>query len=516
MERAAALFAAGRHHEAREAYVAVLRREPGSVAARLNLARTCSALGDLPTACAWLSDAMRIAPQAAQPVQLLADLQLAQKQYAQAVPLYTRLLEQFGARTPANLLHAGFCREHVGDIDAAAALYREAIALQPDLLEAHVDLSGVLWRLEDFAGALAHARTAVGLAPQHAYAQRILGTSLLHLNRLAEAEHHLRRALELQPELLLAQLDLAFTLLLAGRLAEGWPLYELRWRDAERMQRPAFWRPQSEWPGPSVPLAGRAIAVYAEQGLGDVLQFLRYVPLLQALGAQVHCVLQQELVPLVQASFPGVDCLVPGRTLSVHAHVALLDLPRRFGTTLATIPAQVPYLRAPEHARAVWRERLAPWAGRLKVGLAWSGSLVQVNNRNRAMPLSVLQPLLQQPGVQCFSLQKGDAGIYTDVVPAASELVDLTAEWRDFADSAAMLEQLDLVVTVDTSIAHLAGALGKPVWILLPPNAYWRWLAEGETSPWYPSARLFRRATGEDRHAQVARVLQAFMEFRPA
>jgi hypothetical protein len=193
-------------------------------------------------------------------------------------------------------------------------------------------------------------------------------------------------------------------------------------------------------------------------------------------------------------------------------HAALLDLPLRFGTTLDNLPAQVPYLRAPASHAAHWRERLAPWAGQFKVGLAWSGSWVQVNNRNRAMPLSLLQPLMDLPGVQCFSLQKGDAGAATDTAPDARRLVDFTPDWADFCHSAAMMEELDLVITVDTAIAHLAGALARPVWVMLPPNADWRWLLAREDSPWYPTARLFRRDFGEARQAQVARVLQALQE----
>ena len=514
LAQGSALLAGGRNHEAMAAFLAAVQADPDSLPARLGLARACAAAGDLASAAAWLSDAMRIAPAAPEPVQALADVLLAQKQYAQADPLYMQLVQGLGPRSAANLLHAGFCREQVGDIDSAAVLYRAALEKEPALLEAHVDLSGLLWRLEDFEGALEHARRAVELAPQHPYALRILGTSLLHLNRLDEAERYLRQALELLPGFPLAQLDLAFTLLLDGRLPEGWRWYETRWRDTARMQRPGFWQSESEWPGPAVPLQGKAIAVYAEQGLGDVIQFLRYVPRLQALGAQVRCVVQPELVPLVEASFPGVECLVPGRNLNVHTHVALLDLPGRFGTRLDTIPAQVPYLQPPAAARARWQARLAAWPDTLKVGLAWCGSPQQVNNRNRSMPLGLLEPLWRQPGVQCFGLQKGEAGAWTDVRPSREELPDLTGDWNDFVDSAAMIEQLDLVITVDTAVAHLAGALGKPAWILLPPNPDWRWLLEREDSPWYPTARLFRREAGEDRRAQVARVLAAFEEWR--
>lgn len=510
----AALLAGGRFHEAADLQAKALRDDPASVPLRLGLAQALAGAGDWMAAAAWLSDAMRLAPAAWEPPQMLADLLLRHRQYAQALPLYMRLVEHPPRRTDANLLHAGFCQEHAGDLETGIALYREALAVNPDLMAAHVDLAGVLWRLEDFDGTLAHARRAVALAPDHAYAQRIYGTALLQLNRVEEAEQHLRRALALQPDFALAELDLAFALLLQGRLEEGFARYQARWADA-RAPRPHFYRPQTEWPGPAVPLEGKAIAVYVEQGFGDMLQFLRYLPRLQALGASVCCVLPPQLVPLVEASFPGVDCLAPGREQKVQVHAALLDLAARFGTTLSDIPAQVPYVRAPAAAQARWRQRLAPWTGKPRIGLAWSGSQAQVNNRNRALPLSVLLPLVAAVDAHWFSLQQGDAGPFGDVPVAGTGLVDLTGEWSDFADSAAMIDQLDLVVTVDTAIAHLAGALGKPVWILLGPNADWRWLLERTDSPWYPSARLFRRHAGEPRNVQVDRVRTALQGWQP-
>lgn len=440
----------------------------------------------------------------------LAELLLAGHRYPQAARAYAFLYGNAGLRDRATLLHHAFCLEQTGALDAAVARYREALAQEPDFLEAHIDLAGVLWRVSDFEGALAHARRAVELAPDHPHAVRILGTALLNLNRLPEAEVQLLRALELQPGFALAELDLALTLLGAGRLEEGWPWYEQRWKETAQLQRPAFFDPAREWQGPQAqPLAGKRIAVYAEQGLGDVLQFLRYVPLLQAQGATVFCIVQPELAALVEHSLPGVQCQGPGKQFELDLHVALLSLPLHFRTTLATVPAAVPYLRAPPAAAARWRERLAPWQGKFKVGIAWSGYLKQINNRNRAVPLGLLRPLLEVPGVQCFSLQKAAAGRFSDVAPWPEQLVDLTADWNDFTDSAGMLEQLDLVVTVDTAIAHLAGALGRPAWVLLAPNADWRWLLAREDSPWYPSLRLFRRGFGEDREAQVGRVVQA-------
>jgi tetratricopeptide (TPR) repeat protein len=458
-----------------------------------------------------LSDAVRVAPGSAQANTMLGEVLMAQELYGQALPVYQRLYHGLGARDRATLLHYGYCLEMENDVEGAAARYREALAVDPAFLEAHVDLAGVLWRLGDFDGALHHAREAVAIDPNHPHAVRIVGTALLNLARVDEAEQHLRRALALKPDFPLAQVDLAFTLLLAGRYQEGWAAYEQRWNDA-RLSRPPFWQPRTEWPGPSVPLEGQRVVVYVEQGLGDAIQFLRYLPLLQEQGATVYAAVQPELVRLVEHSFPGVTCRSPDRDLYADWHVALLGLPHRFGTTLDSIPTRIPYLRPPQEHVESWRQRLAAWDGKFKVGLAWSGMPLHVNDRNRSMHLGLLQPLLAMEGVQCFSLQKGGTGRHADIEPKPGQLVDLTPHWRDFCDSAAMVAGLDLVIAVDTSTAHLAAALGKPVWLLLPPNPDFRWLLDRDDSPWYPTLRLFRRGFGESREQQVERVASALRE----
>ena len=210
---------------------------------------------------------------------------LAQGRVAQALPLYQRLHDEAGLRDRATLLNHGLCLEVSGRLEDAVVRYRDAVVREPGFFEAHVNLAGVLWRVGEFERALAHARAAVGLAPEHPQCVRMLGSTLLQLNRLEEAERELRRALALAPTLASAQFDLAFCLLLAGRLEEGWSWYEKRWNDTARMPRPPFWRPDLEWRGPSQPVAGRRVLVYAEQGLGDAIQFSRYLPRLQALGA---------------------------------------------------------------------------------------------------------------------------------------------------------------------------------------------------------------------------------------
>lgn len=543
MEQGVALLQGGRFHEAVQAFANALRAQPLAPEPRIGLAQAFDGIGDGWAAAAWMSDACRVAPQraplwqelarllvaqhreaelepllalaiAANPdnvalLQTAADFHLRRKSYALALHAFERL-HDLQVNEPAVLLNYGFCLEHTGAVERSAALYRRALAARPDFMEAHVDLAGVLWRVEDFDGALAHAQRAVDLAPDNAYAVRILGTAYLNLNRLDAAQAHLRRALELLPQFSLAEIDLAFTLLLGGHLEEGWNFYARRWRDSERMKRPSFYNPELEWKGRRAqPLRGRRIAVYAEQGLGDVIQFIRYVRELQADGATVFGVVQPELVPLVEHSFPDLLCLTPHRVLQADYHVALLDLPMHYGTTMADVPAPMPYLRAPADKVGEWARRMPPANGRLRVGLAWSGSPRQVNNNNRAMRLSQLAPLLEMVQLQCFSLQKGDCGALTDIEPSGEQLVDLTVEWADFTDSAATIENLDLVITVDTSIAHLAGAMGKECWVMLAPNADWRWLLDREDSPWYPTLRLFRRGFGEPRGKQVGRVVQA-------
>jgi tetratricopeptide (TPR) repeat protein len=547
MEQAVALLGAGRFHEAVQGFGAALREQPMAAEPRLGLSQACEGIGDTWAAAAWLSDACRVAPQrpelwlelaklllklgreselepllhaalAVHPenaglLRAQGELYLRSKHFAKAVPAYARL-HALEPKDRGTVLHYGYCLERSDDIDQALVRYREALALDPDFLEAHVDISGLLWRFGDFDAALLHARKAVEMAPAHPYAVRILGTALLNLNRTDEAKVHLRKALQLLPEFPLAELDLSFALLLSGEMDEGWRMYARRWRDGERMKRPTFFQPEVEWKGPrEQPLPGRRIAIYAEQGFGDVIQFIRYATLMQQDGATVFGVVHPELAALIEASMPGVLCLTPQRRIEADLHVALMDLPMHYRTTLETVPAAVPYLKAPENKALHWRERLQPWSGNFKIGLAWTGSPKQVNNINRAVPLRELIAVADVPGVQCFSLQKMDAGELAELAqPAAAKLVDLTGEWCDFSDSAAMMQNLDLVITVDTAIAHLAGALGLPVWVMLAPNADWRWLLEREDSPWYPTMRLFRRAMGEARAAQVARIVRALKD----
>ncbi|MBC7378830.1 MAG: tetratricopeptide repeat protein [Burkholderiaceae bacterium] len=535
------LLRLNRAHEAFAKFSAAIRMNPLSVDTRMALAQAYMAMNDGWSAAAWVSDACRVAPNNpavwAQLVQLLAsqkrdaelepalrsgvsanpsskllvealaEFYLNRKRYAEGLPVYEGLVPMDPSDTK-NLLHLGFCLEHTHQLENSVAQYRKSIEINPNFLEAHVDLAGVLWRLADYEGSLHHARRAVEIDPNHPYAVRILGTALLHLNRLDEAEVELRRALALKPDFPIAIIDLALLLLLAGKFEEGWQVYERRWTDTDRMNRPAFFRPELEWQGPAKqPVKGKRIVIYAEQGLGDVINFIRYAKVLQDDGAAtVYCVIQPELVPLVE-SMPGVVGLKPNLNIEADYHVALLELPLHYRTNAENAPRETPYLHAPPDKAAVWKDKMSQWDGKLKIGIAWAGHFIHANHHNRCMPLSAFKDIIEMPGVQCFSLQKSDGERYTDMAVDEEQLVDFTSDWKDFTDSSAMIANLDLIISIDSAVIHLAAAMGKPTWVVLPPNPDWRWLLERENSPWYPTMKLFRRDHKEPKTAQMARVV---------
>ena len=330
------LLQLNRPHEAFARFTQAIRLNPLAIDVRVALARAYLGLNDSWSAAAWLSDACRIAPTqpalwlelarmlmqqqreaeleptlrlalsvnpAASEIRaMLAEFLLGRKRYAEAAPVYQELVQQDRGNAK-HRLHCGFCLEHVLQLEEAVEQYHAAIALEPLLLEAHVDLAGVLWRLGDFAGSLASAQRAVQIGPQHPHALRMLGTAHLQLNQLDQADTYLRQALALEPDFPIAVVDLALELLLAGRFDEGWQVYRRRWSDLERMPRPAFFDPDLEWQGPArQPLRGKRILVYSEQGMGDVIHFVRYCAPLQAEGATVYCAIPGQLVALVESS----------------------------------------------------------------------------------------------------------------------------------------------------------------------------------------------------------------------
>ena len=319
---------------------------------------------------------------------------------------------------------------------------------------------------------------------------------------LARAEQYFRRVCTVLPEDAAGHFNLALTLLRAGRLREGFEEYEWRWLLPQFVpQRREFVQPL--WGGE--PLAGRRILLWSEQGAGDGMQFVRYAPLVrQAGGKPILEVLphMERLVSYMEGGYPVVNALTEGVEFDVHC--PLMSLPQRFGTELSSIPPPARF-DLPADLRARWASRLR--AGDKAVGLVWATNPSYFNNASRSIPGEFFAPLAQLPGVDCWGLQVGPAASET---PAGVE--NLAADLVDFAETAAAIDALDLVITVDTAVAHLAGSLGKPVWLLLMYAADWRWMLDREDTPWYPGMRLFRQTRPRDWGEVMERVVAALAQ----
>ena len=361
------------------------------------------------------------------------------------------------------------------------------------------------WRQDEARPAL---RRAAALDPSIAGTWANLGFAALGRHAVEAAEASFARALRLAPDLAEARAGQGALLMLTGRLREGAAAYEARLTLPHLAPPRRFDRPA--WDGVVRP--GRTLLVHADRGIGDAIQFIRYAPLLRARGMRVLFHGQAPLFELFRASgvVDGVsdhDGPVPEHDAQIH----VMSLMHRMGTDLdsvpATIPAGVPYLRAPEAAARRWADRLAGVPG-LKVGLVWSGSTVLPYHRQRSPGLEPLLPLTTIPGATPIALQVGPGRADLERFPPPGALLDLGAGIRDYADTAAILQALDLVVSVDTSVTHLAGALGRPVAVLLDQGAEWRWLRDRSDSPWYPTARLYRQSSFGDWSGPVERLRQ--------
>jgi tetratricopeptide (TPR) repeat protein len=407
-------------------------------------------------------------------------------------------------------------------LQEALESYDRALKIRENHPEAHNNRGTVLRDLGRFAEALQCSERAVQLNPEDAGAWSNRGLLLQDLNQLPEAISSLDRALSIDPQFAEAHLNRGYALLLAGEFASGWVEHEWRWRLTElALPRYRIEHPEATWTGQE-DLRGKVILLYAEQGLGDTLQFCRYVPQVAARGATVILRVPAALRAILE-SLAGVAELHSDGEVLPHFdwHCSLMSLPAALGASWKVLPSRVPYLQCPPEKLRQWRLRVAA-TRRLRVGLVWSGGArqnqpeLQPVNERRNIPLTKFA-VLRHPDIEFVSLQKGE--------PAESELAALIAagwngpaianfshELNDFADTAGLLEQLDLVISVDTSTAHLAGALGKPVWLLNRFDTCWRWLPERTDSPWYPTMRIFRQPTPGDWDAVMAQVRVALWD----
>ena len=393
----------------------------------------------------------------------------------------------------------------VGRHGPAVPNFARAVQLEPRRFDFLMAYGAALSANNDLPLSLAAFQAARKLNPHHPGVLSNCGWILCQLQRFDESLSVLDRALDLAPGNAGARWNRALCLLTMGRFDEGFDDYEARMtiNDAryERLRKydAPLWRK-----GESI--AGQRIFLYTDQGHGDTIQFIRFALELMRMDAQVVVEVQAPLVDLVSTLHPALRVIVQGETPpAFDVFCPMPSLPHRLGVTVDTIPARVPYLTADALLTQRWRTRLAQLPGRLKVGVTWAGNRQHFNDSNRSIALQRLMPLFQTKGVSFVSLQKelrpGDADLLADVA-----LFDATDELRSFSDTAALVSALDLVISVDTSVAHLAGALGKPVWILLPFAVDFRWLAGRNDSPWYPTARLFRQPQFGDWESAVGQV----------
>jgi Flp pilus assembly protein TadD len=389
----------------------------------------------------------------------------------------------------------GGLQQQVGRLDQAAVSLRRALSLQPNHAVAHYNLGLIFAQQGMFEQAIAAHRQALKLQPDMVLALIALGNALTRVRQFEQAGHAYRRAIQLKSDSVEAHWNYALLQLRMGDFERGWEEHEWRWhvRSSEFSPPQSFAQPL--WNGGD--LRGKTILLHAEQAFGDTLQFARYVPLVAQRGGRVVLQTYPELVRVLKGLQGAEEIVGRGTPLpGFGVHCPLLSLPRLFSTRLNTIPRQVPYLRAEPQLVEQWNRRLEPYRGQFKVGLVWAGRQAQMDGGDRSIALAQLAPLSRIGVDVFFSLQMGSpAG---QAPPPGMNLIDWTGDLRDFADTAALIANLDLIISVDTAVAHLAGAMGKPVWVLLLYVSDWRWLLNRDDSPWYPTMRLFRqRAIGD-------------------
>lgn len=509
--QAVSLHQHGRLHEAERVYRALLERHPGHAEGHNNLAYLLGTLQRHDEAIRHYGRALQIRPSFAEARLNLGNTLQTLNRHEEAIAEYAKALDIRPDFADA-ALNIGNALQALGRNAEAVERYRRALVLRPDYAEAHYHLAMAFEKTGRLDEAIAHYERAIAIRPDYAEAHNNLGNAFRALNRHEDALAQFERACAIKPDYAEAQWNGGATLLTMGDFRVGWQKNE--WRRVLGVVRPRV--PAPLWLG-GWDLAGKTILVYAEQGLGDTLQFARYVPLLARRGAHVILEVQPELASLLRClegvhrvcargaePLPPVDCQTP-----------LLSLPLAFGTMLETVPAEVPYV-APSAAKvAQWRRELGP-SDVPEIGLKWRSN--ETTGLPKSIPLELLRPLLQIRGIRFVALERDLLQSDAKLLRELPGLTVLPGRLHDFSDTAALVSLLDLVISVDTSVGHLAGAMAKPVWLPLPFAADFRWLRDRRDSPWYPSAWLFRQSRAGDWASIVCELgerLREYVKARP-
>ena len=403
---------------------------------------------------------------------------------------------------PDALYNLGLCLQRVGRAADAAVAYQRALAVKPDYADAYNNLAAAYRTLGRFDLAAEAFERAIVCRPDCAEAHSNLGYTLHEAGHFERAIAEYHAALRINPNYADAHLNLALSLLLLGDFERGLQHYEARMAAGFNVRREM---PVPRWNGEN--LKDKSIILYHEQGFGDTIHFVRYATLLAQYAGRVIVGCQQELLRLLRSADGIAQLITSGEPIpACDVHCPLASLPLMFHTRLQTIPATPGYLKADPRLVERWRERFNAADGRVKVGLCWTGGLQFEGNRTRAPFLPAFAPLGDAKNACFYSLQKGPAGEQARSAPAGMEIIDWTADLTDFAETAALMANLDLIITSDTAVAHLAGALARPTWLVLCTVPDWRWLLHREDTPWYPTMRLFRQSTAGDWSAPMRRM----------
>ena len=550
MNEAVSLQRAGRLREAEKIYTRVLKAAPdhfgalnllGAVKARLghlgeaqrlfsaatkinpqapeawsNLGQALHALKRAPEALQCLDKARALAPEDLDTLNQRANVLLSLDRPGEARAEFALVL----ARAPGHVearINSGLAQAALGFPELALAEFDRALALVPSHPMAQFNRGVALMKLRRYAEALAANERALAGAPDHIGAWLNRGRALAQLNRNQEAIACYGKVTAIRKDHADALFNEAIALLTLGQYRQGFEKYEWRWRRTGMPAQPSRGRPL--WRG-DYPLARKTVLLHAEQGLGDTIQLARYVPQLAASGAKIVLEVQAELRTLM-AGLGGADTVVARgeKPPPFDVHCPFGSLPLAFKTESGAVPTPIPYLSADVAHLAKWSARIEQLA-RPRIAIAWSGNASHDNDRNRSMAFATLARLFSSPNATPARSPASFVSIQRDVrnddqapLAAASGVSHVGDELEDFSDTAAVLAMCDLVIAVDTAVAHLAGAMGRPLWVLLPFAPDWRWTLDGETSPWYPAARLFRQTSTGDWDGVIERVGTALADF---
>lgn len=519
----------GRADEAIAAYRRALSMAPKYLEAAGNLGDTLQAVGRHEEAAAVIRQAIGRWPDYAPLRYNLGNALWKAGQRTEAIEAYRTTLK-IDPKFMMALSNLGNALKETGQIEESIACHKRCIELEPNVAFHRMNLSVSVQEAGDAQGAVDLCREAIAISPQAAEPYAYLGTALEKIGQRDQAIEQYRKSIDMHPSYPLAHTNLGLTLLQMGKFEEGWRQFEWRWEtDALKGMRRRFNKPRwdgtswSAWPGRDDREQG-TLLLHAEQGIGDSILFVRFARHAAARGWRVVFECHRKLCRLLRSNDLGIAQIIEPfdhapPTVEFDAYVPIASLPLILDEMDPRTSAAVacgPYLRADPGLQQIWKDRVGVDGGddAIKVGLVWAGNPAHINDHNRSIALSQLAPLVRA-GVRFFSLQVGQAAAQASSPPPGMELVDLTSRIEDFADTAALLAEMDLLISVDTAAAHLAGAMGKPVWILLPFSPDWRWMLDREDSPWYPGARLFRQTERGQWEAPIQAMADALAQFDP-